>query len=369
MAHDVFISYAHDDKPVADAACAVLESKGIRCWIAPRDAVSGIEWGGQIVRAITEADVLVLVYSRRANESQQVKREVERAVAKGLAVIPFRIENVPASETLEYFISTPHWLDALTPPMERHLEALAQTVRTVQEHMGTKDRDEAPPPPPPPFKKEPPPAPPPRPPGRSKLGLWGGVAGAIVVLAGGAWAYTHRDVSWDGHWTTTAPIGPLTAAFTMDVDGKSYRAAVETRDTGRIGFRGVQYRMVNAQGQPVDGTWEMLGEHSASVAGPLGTAVWTRDPRSTRDPRLPWGTWTAHVTLQNLPWTLRLTAAPNGTYELVSRYEDSGSFTAGGGRWAFGSARGVPQSGTYSRVDGEHVSMTGPLGTAIWERR
>ena len=37
VAHDVFISYAHEDKPMADALCATLEQNGLRCWIAPRD--------------------------------------------------------------------------------------------------------------------------------------------------------------------------------------------------------------------------------------------------------------------------------------------------------------------------------------------
>ena len=122
MPHDVFISYASNDKPVADAACAVLERRGIRCSIAPRDVTPGMEWSGEIIRAIGEASVMVLVFSYNANASQQVSREVERAVPKGIPIVPFRIENVPASETLEYFISPPHWLDALTPPLERHLE-------------------------------------------------------------------------------------------------------------------------------------------------------------------------------------------------------------------------------------------------------
>ncbi|NQT71340.1 MAG: toll/interleukin-1 receptor domain-containing protein [Chloroflexi bacterium] len=39
MAHDVFISYSTNDKTVADAVCATLESQKIRCWIAPRDAL------------------------------------------------------------------------------------------------------------------------------------------------------------------------------------------------------------------------------------------------------------------------------------------------------------------------------------------
>ncbi len=39
---DVFISYSSDDKLIADAICAELESRRIRCWIAPRDALPGI---------------------------------------------------------------------------------------------------------------------------------------------------------------------------------------------------------------------------------------------------------------------------------------------------------------------------------------
>lgn len=131
MAHDVFISYSSADKPVADAACAALESRGLRCWIAPRDILPGLDWGAAIIKAIEGCRVMVLVFSSSANRSRQIKREVERAVAKGLTIVPLRIENVAPGKTLEYFISTPHWLDALTPPMEKHFEELAQTVRLL----------------------------------------------------------------------------------------------------------------------------------------------------------------------------------------------------------------------------------------------
>jgi hypothetical protein len=105
MAHDVFISYSSKDKLTADAACAILESKGIRCWIAPRDILPGADWGESIVDALGQARVFVLVFSSPANASQQIRREVERAVNRGLAVIPLRIEDVAPTKSLEYFIS------------------------------------------------------------------------------------------------------------------------------------------------------------------------------------------------------------------------------------------------------------------------
>jgi hypothetical protein len=46
-------------------------------------------------------------------------------------VIPFRIEDVPPGKSLDYFIGSVHWLDALTPPLEQHLKRLVQNVRTL----------------------------------------------------------------------------------------------------------------------------------------------------------------------------------------------------------------------------------------------
>lgn len=130
MAHDVFISYSSHDKKVADAACARLEQRGRRCWIAPRD-VGGGEWGKAIVDGIREARIFVLIFSGHANRSPQVNREVERAVSKGIPIIPLRIEDVVPSDSLEYFISNQHWLDALTPPLNRHLGQLADVVERL----------------------------------------------------------------------------------------------------------------------------------------------------------------------------------------------------------------------------------------------
>jgi TIR domain len=131
MAHDVFISYSKKDKLVADAACVMLEARGIRCWIAPRDVLPGMDWGGSIINAITESRVMVLIFSSSANVSAQIKREVNQAIEKEVAVIPFRIEDVTPSGALEYYLDVTHWLDALTEPLEQHLEKLAEDVNQL----------------------------------------------------------------------------------------------------------------------------------------------------------------------------------------------------------------------------------------------
>lgn len=131
MAFDVFISYASKDKIVADAVCAKLESSGIRCWIAPRDIVPGTSYGEAIIEAIHGAKVMVLVFSSNANASGHIPKEVERAVSNGVAILPFRIEDVAPGKSLDYFIGSVHWLDAMTPPMEKHLDDLAATIHKL----------------------------------------------------------------------------------------------------------------------------------------------------------------------------------------------------------------------------------------------
>jgi TIR domain len=139
MAHDIFISYSSKDKAVADAVCAILEARGVRCWIAPRDVLPGKEWGDALIDAINESRAMVLVFSANANRSGQIKREVNHAVEKGVAIVPLRIEDVTPSDAMEYYLDVTHWLDALTPPIEDHLQALADKV---QQLLGETQRDD-----------------------------------------------------------------------------------------------------------------------------------------------------------------------------------------------------------------------------------
>lgn len=133
MAHDVFISYSSRDKPIADAVCAGLEAAGIRCWIAPRDILAGHSWASSIISGIENARAMVVVFSAHCNASPQVLSEVERAVHKRLWLVSLRIEDVPPSKDFEYFLSSRHWLDAISPPVQRHIQRLAQDIRALLE--------------------------------------------------------------------------------------------------------------------------------------------------------------------------------------------------------------------------------------------
>jgi hypothetical protein len=129
MAREIFVSYSQPDHDCAMELVARVEEEGVSCWIAPRDIAPSADWAAEIIDAIANARVMVLIFSSSSNASAQVRREVERAVHKQVSILPFRIENVLPSKSLEYFLSAQHWLDAFPPPREPHYARLVTYLR------------------------------------------------------------------------------------------------------------------------------------------------------------------------------------------------------------------------------------------------
>ncbi len=129
--YHVFISHSSQDRTWADAACGVLEERKMRCWIAPRDITPGTEWGASIVDGIDRSKVMVLIFSTNANESPQVRREVERAIGKSIPILPLRIEDIRPQGSMEFALSNTHWLDAFSPPLADRLSQLADSVELL----------------------------------------------------------------------------------------------------------------------------------------------------------------------------------------------------------------------------------------------
>ncbi len=145
---DIFVSYCtKSDRDAAYDLVAHVESRGIECWIAPRDVQGGMEWAAEIVNALTVAKVMVLIFSASANSSPQVRREVMLAVHRGVRVVPFRIEDIAPAASLEYFLGGNQWLDAFPPPLEPHYARLATCLNTLLATPTNPPRRDAQPPP------------------------------------------------------------------------------------------------------------------------------------------------------------------------------------------------------------------------------
>jgi TolB-like protein/Flp pilus assembly protein TadD len=127
----VFISYASQDKTTADAICELVESEGIGCWIAPRDVIPGEFYADAIVRALNEAQVLLLVLTEHAVNSPHVLREVERTSSKRHPIISLRIGAISLPPALEYFLSSSHWLEARPSGIKDSFPQLLAAVKRM----------------------------------------------------------------------------------------------------------------------------------------------------------------------------------------------------------------------------------------------
>ena len=130
-AFDVFVSFSDRDRPAADALVHELEARGVRCWISYRNISTGGYWPREILEGLNSSRVLVLVLSNSSNTSSQVRLEVERAVSKGLTIVPLRIEDVVPGPDLELFLSSRHWLDAFHGPLSEYLGGCADSIQAI----------------------------------------------------------------------------------------------------------------------------------------------------------------------------------------------------------------------------------------------
>jgi hypothetical protein len=134
MSHQIFICAAPRDRIAANAVRAVLEADSIPCWIASRDLPAGADPDETARAAIAAAQVMVLIFSAKANEAQeQIKRELQFAAHSQTPVLPFRVENVKPVKVLEYFLPANQFMDAFSPPLDAHLRRLVAMLKPALE--------------------------------------------------------------------------------------------------------------------------------------------------------------------------------------------------------------------------------------------
>lgn len=131
MSHEVFINYSAADAPLAEAVCAGLEARGLRCWLPSRDVPAASERAAAITDAIRGARVMVLISPADASSSRQLKRDIARAVAGDVSLITVRAEELRARSTLEHAIGPEQSANAVLPSIEPQLDRLADAIRAL----------------------------------------------------------------------------------------------------------------------------------------------------------------------------------------------------------------------------------------------
>jgi hypothetical protein len=131
MAYDVFISYATAQKPLAFQLTEQFEGSQVRCWIAPRNIVSGVVWVDAIMEAIQSSRLMLVLLSNEANKSPQVMREVSQAVEVGIPILPVLVEDIRLSPRMWFWLNSIHWYNAFDRPADHRYEELMSTVKIL----------------------------------------------------------------------------------------------------------------------------------------------------------------------------------------------------------------------------------------------
>jgi hypothetical protein len=131
QAKTIFVSFSKQDQAAALEILGRIEAGDLKCWISCRDVPSGYDYQDAIVDALDQSGAMVLVFSRNANNSEEIKRELALASAKKLFVLPVRIENAEPTKGFKYQLATRQYID-LFADREKNM---ALIVNTLQKHL------------------------------------------------------------------------------------------------------------------------------------------------------------------------------------------------------------------------------------------
>lgn len=123
----VFVSYATADRKQALAVCKAIEDRGTPCWISTRDVAPGENYQEAIVRSIRNARAVALIFSKAANNSDEIKKELSLASRYRVPVMALRIEDVEPSDAFAYELSTRQWIDAFEG-WDRSIDSLVSRI-------------------------------------------------------------------------------------------------------------------------------------------------------------------------------------------------------------------------------------------------
>lgn len=131
MSHDVFISHSSDDDERVGMILAGLERKGVRCWVDFRDIPLDRPWPKEIMNAINDCTILLIVLSQSSAKNEQVAREAASADSVGKNILTIRLDNVSPGDELGYWVGRKSWFDAARSDLDPAVARLADRVRAL----------------------------------------------------------------------------------------------------------------------------------------------------------------------------------------------------------------------------------------------
>jgi hypothetical protein len=111
MKPEIFVSYSRKDAVQAVEIVARLKSAGFDAWFDRHDINGGDLWREQIVKAVNECSVFLILLSPSSVQSRNVRKELDLADKKGKPVLPLFLSLVDLPGSMEYALAGIQWID------------------------------------------------------------------------------------------------------------------------------------------------------------------------------------------------------------------------------------------------------------------
>jgi TIR domain len=134
MENETFISYTQPDKIIAFNIHDLLQKNSIKSWIdkSADGIVSGKYYGEQIVTAIKNCKLFILVHSDYANKSTEVIKEVRNADGKEIHI--FKVDNSAYSDSLDYNLKGLQYINASGNHLKEAYQILLHNIKMSLEN-------------------------------------------------------------------------------------------------------------------------------------------------------------------------------------------------------------------------------------------
>jgi hypothetical protein len=129
----IFISYSRTDREAVDGIVARLEQDGFHVWIDREELRPGELWQEAIVQAVDNAYAFVLMLSRDAAASDNVRREVDLAEEANKELVPVLLTPVELPVKLRYQLAGIEWIEYYRDPEVKY----GELVEALHAHQKT----------------------------------------------------------------------------------------------------------------------------------------------------------------------------------------------------------------------------------------
>lgn len=129
MEKEIFISYTTSDKAVADSLVVYLESMGYSCFIAPRDIDPGKAYAANLMSAISNCKLVVLIASSAINESEHCLNEVDVVTERKKPILPIFIEEFSLSDDYRYYLGRKQQIFAYPEKLEKYFSKILDGIQ------------------------------------------------------------------------------------------------------------------------------------------------------------------------------------------------------------------------------------------------